>query len=448
MISRRDTLRALAAAGLAAPALAACGDTGDSARDSAGGAGGDPDVAAGPVRLVSADVPRSTGNPRAVPDAVTAMAAFTTDLWGRLPADGNLALSPYSIAVALAMTANGAAEETQRQMLDVLHIDSLATYNGGMAALTQALESLAGPVPLANGKTGEVDLASADQLFGDRSATFGRGFLTVLAKEYDAAMRTVDFQFHLEAARKAVNDWTAGQTHDRIPEILPRGSVDASTRLVLVNALYLKAPWGTPFEKHATTRKVFTRADGTSVRVPMMDAGESVLTYLAGPRWRGTRLPYAGGGLAMTVALPDPGHEADALAELMSGGLTGRGSANVALSMPRWTFRTPTDLRQVLIDLGMPAAFDEDLADFAPMSDQDLYVHDVLHQAFIAVDEDGTEAAAATAVVMDEVSSMVPSQYILVLDRPFLFVIHDTTHGTPLFVGRVDDPSAGESSPR
>jgi len=444
VISRRDTLRALAAAGLAAPALAACGDSaGDSARDSAGGG---PDVTGGPIRLVSADVPRSTGNPQAVPDAVTAMAAFTTDLWGSLPADGNLALSPYSIAVALAMTANGAAGETQQQMLDVLHIDSLATYNSGMAALTRSLESLAGPVPLANGKTGEVDLASADQLFGDRSATFGRGFLTVLAKEYDAAMRTVDFQFHLEAARNAVNDWTADQTHDRIPEILPLGSVDPSTRLVLVNALYLKAPWGTPFEKHATTRKVFTRADGSPVRVPMMDAGESVLTYLAGPHWRGTRLPYAGGGLAMTVALPDQGHEADALAELMSGGLTGRGSADVALSMPRWTFRTPTDLRQALIDLGMPAAFDEDTADFAPMSDQDLYVHDVLHQAFIAVDEDGTEAAAATAVVMSEVSAMVPSQYVLVLDRPFLFVIHDTAHGTPLFVGRVADPSARESS--
>ena len=438
MISRRDTLRALAAAGLAAPALAACGEAGS---DAVGHAGSDPDVAAGPVRLVSAHVPRSTGSQQAVPGVVNAMAAFTTDLWGKLPPEGNLALSPYSIAVALAMTSNGAARETQQQMLDVLHVDSLATYNGGMAALTRALESLAGPVPLGNGKTGEVDLASADQLFGDLSATFGRGFLTVLAKEYDAGMRTVDFRFHLEAARAAVNDWTADQTHDRIPEILPRGSVDPSTRLVLVNALYLKAPWATPFEKASTDRKAFTRADGTSMRVPMMETTESRLTYLAGAHWRGTRLPYAGGGLAMTVALPDQGHEADALAELMSGGLTGPGSSRVELSMPRWTFRTPTDLRQVLIDLGMRAAFDERAADFTPMSSMDLYVHDVLHQAFVAVDEAGTEAAAATAVIVDEVSSMVPTPQVLVLDRPFLFVIHDTAHGTPLFVGRVADPS-------
>jgi serpin B len=447
VISRRDTLRALAAAGVAAPALAACGagepnDTGGSAGDT----GADPDVAAGPVRLVSADVPRSPGNAQAVPGAVSAMAAFTTDLWGRLPADGNLAVSPYSIAVALAMTANGAAGKTRQQMLDVLHIDSLATHNSGMAALTRALESLAGPVPLANGKTGEVDLASADQLFGDVLATFGRGFLTVLAKEYDAGMRTVDFRFHLEAARNAINRWTAEQTHDRIPEILPPGAVDPSTRLLLVNALYLKAPWGTPFEKVATSRKAFMRADGAPVRVPMMEADESLLTYLAGPHWRGSRLPYAGGGLAMTVALPDEGHEADVLAELMAGGLTGRGSANVTLSMPRWTFRTPTDLGQVLIDLGMPAAFDDLLSDFTPMSsDQDLYVDDVLHQAFIAVDEDGTEAAAATAVVMD-LSSAVAAQQTLVLDRPFLFVIHDTTYGTPLFVGRVADPSAAGST--
>jgi serpin B len=163
-------------------------------------------------------------------------------------------------------------------------------------------------------------------------------------------------------------------------------------------------------------------------------------SYLAGPHWRGARLPYGGGTLAMTVALPDPDHEADTLAALMGdGALTGNGQPGLDLQMPRWKFRTPTDLVSPLKALGMTQAFGDD-ADFTPMSTDPLYVHDVLHQAFIAVDEDGTEAAAATAVVMEESSAML-AQQTLVLDRPFLFVIHDTAHGTPLFVGRVADPS-------
>ncbi len=431
MLSRRDTLKALAAAGVAAPALAACGDARSGSRQV---------IDTGPVRLVGADVPRSAGLRQAVPDAVDAIGAFATDLWRRLPADGNLAISPYSIAVARAMTANGAAGPTQQEMLRVLHIGSLASYNGGIAALTQSLEGLAGPVPLADGKTGKIDLASADQLFGDRATTFGQGFLTVLAKEYDAGMRTVDFRNDPERSRTAVNDWTSEQTHDRIREILPVGSVDPTTRLVLVNALYFKAPWQTPFEKVATTQEDFHRSDGSSVRVPMMHGSEAQLRYISGRRWQGARLPYAGSTLAMTVVRPDASHETDALADLMSGALAADGVSGVDLSMPRWTFRTPTDLTRPLMDLGMTRAFLERAADFTPMSPDDpLYVEDVLHQAFIAVDEAGTEAAAATAVIMDEVSAMMPRQR-LVLDRPFLFAIHDTDHGAPLFVGRVADP--------
>ena len=142
----------------------------------------------------------------------------------------------------------------------------------------------------------------------------------------------------------------------------------------------------------------------------------------------------------MTVALPDEGREPEALAALLGGGLTADGESGLVLSMPRWTFRTPTGLRPVLEELGMVRAFG-DRADFGPMAPQvDLYVDDVLHQAFVAVDEAGTEAAAATAVVMDETSAAA-AEHPLVLDRPFLFVLHDTAHGTPLFVGRVADPS-------
>ena len=431
MLTRRDTLRILGAAGLAAPVLTACGS----------GSSGSTAHPTG-LRLVSAEVARSEGTASAVPGVVAAMGALTDDLWELLgPADENLALSPYSIAVALAMTANGAAGATRSQMLEVLHIDSLATYNGGIGALTQAIETLAGPVPLDDGTSGQIALATANQLFGDGATTWGQAFLTVLAKAYGAGMRTVDFRHAAEAARTLINGWTAERTHDRIPTILPPGVVDDTTRLVLVNALYLKAPWRSPFEQGSTRPRPFHRADGSTVSVDMMSSGaDSAAVWLRGDHFEGARLPYAGGTLAMTVVLPDEGHESDALTDVLSR-LTQHGDpGGLELSMPRWTFRTPSDLKVPLMRLGMVDAFTA-RADFGPMSPSDpLYVSDVLHDAFIAVDENGTEAAAATAVVVGEASAQVP-RHALVLDRPFVFVIHDTAHGAPLFVGRVADPS-------
>jgi serpin B len=198
------------------------------------------------LRLVSADVQRSAGDPEAVPGVVESMSAFTLVLWDAVGDAGqNLALSPYSIAAALAMTANGARGETARQMEDVLHVGSLAAYNTGMAALTRQLAALAGTTRTAGEKV-EIELSPANQLFGDGSVTWKRAFLTVLAKEYDAGVRTVDFRHEPEAARRLVNQWTATQTHDRIAEILPQGTVTAMTRLVLVNALYFKARGPSP----------------------------------------------------------------------------------------------------------------------------------------------------------------------------------------------------------
>jgi serpin B len=427
MLTRRQTLQTLGALGLATPVLAGCGDS---------GSGTDGGAAPG-LRLVSADVPRSAGDPDAVGGVVDAMRAFTLDLWGAVgEPEHNLALSPYSIAVALAMTANGARGGTARDMLDVLHVGSLAKNNTGMAALTQALADLAGPVRVA-GKASEIDLTAANQLFGDASVHWQQAFLTVLAKEYGAGMRTVDFRAS-ETARALINRWTAAQTHDRIPEILPDGSVDALTRLVLVNALYFKAPWATPFEKSATSPGRFHRADGSTVEAQLMSTSEGP-RYVAGRHFSGARMPYAGGTLAMTVALPD-GSEAAALAELLGDGLSGEGEDGLRLSVPRWTYRVATDLKDPLTSLGMAVAFG-DGADFRGMTtERDLAISDVLHQTYVAVDEAGTEAAAATAVVVGETSLPV-TRHELVLDRPFLYVIHDTAHGTPLFVGRVTDPS-------
>ena len=426
MLTRRDTLRALGLAAGAPPVLAACG-------------GPDAAPAAPSLHLVKADVARSAGDPSAADHIVAAMDAFTLDLWSQVGSgSANLALSPYSIAVALAMTSNGAAGATAQQMLRVLHVDSLAAYNAGMAALTQELALLSGAVKVA-GRTQQVQLAAANQLFGDRSVAWDRAYLTVLAKEYGAGLIDLDFQRDAEGARVVVNEWTADRTHDRIPQILPRGVVDSTTRLVLVDALYFKAPWAWQFERSATADGPFHLSGGGTVGVPMMKSlAEGSTAYLAGRHFTGARLPYGGGRLAMTVALPGADEPA-ALAELLSpGGLSAPGRGAVALTMPRWSFRVPTDLRTALVALGMADAFG-DGADFSRMtSDERLHLQFVLHQAFIAVDEDGTEAAAATAVGVAD--SAVAQSHELVLDRPFLFVIHDVAHGTPLFVGRVADP--------
>jgi serpin B len=208
---------------------------------------------------------------------------------------------------------------------------------------------------------------------------------------------------------------------------------------VLVDALYFKAPWDLAFHQQSTLRKPFHLDSGANVEVDMMSSDENA-SYVAGRYYRGARLPYAGRQLAMTVALAT-GDEQQALSELLGDLVRDPGRQPVLLSMPRWTFRVRSDLTGPLQALGMVEAFDPDHADFSAMtSDAQLFVKDVLHQTFVAVDEEGTEAAAATAVVMDETAGVAHLETV-VLDRPFLFAIHDTAHGTPLFVGRVADPS-------
>jgi serpin B len=424
MLSRRDALRAFSLATLAVAGsglLAGCaGSSGEE-----GTPGGTTKL-----RLVSSDAERDPGDAAALPAAVASVHALGAGLWRQLAtADGNLALSPYSVAVALGMTVNGAAGTTRAEMLDVLAADTATALNAGLNALTQHVESLAGK---------KIALDSANQLFGQQGVPWEPAFLDTLARSYGAGLRTVDFVHATEAARKAVNTWTAARTHDRIEEILPQGSVDALTRLVLVNALYFKAPWVEPFEKTLTTDADFHLADGTVVRVPTMHAtiGAAVGT---GDGWTSVRLPYVDNTLAMTVVLPDSGREVDvdALPAILASAEPG----GVELALPRWTFRTAAALMGPLTALGMPTAFDEAAADFTEMTESDdpLVIDDVLHQVFVAVDEEGTEAAAATAVVVRATSGMLVDHTVTV-DRPFLFVVHDVEHGTPLFVGWVADP--------
>ena len=435
--TRRDVLRLLGLATLAttAPTLAACG--------SEHGAG------VSDLGLVSSKVRRSPGDPALIGPVVDALNGFAGGLYGQLSTSpGNLALSPYSVAVALGMTVNGAAGRTSDEMSKVLGIGrslDLEAYNGGLDALTQAVEGLAGSFERPDDDPAVIALDSANALFGDRATPWRQAFLDTLAASYGAGMRVVDWVHDPEAGRRAVNSWTADRTHDKIPEILPEGVVDALTRLVLVNALYFKAPWLVEFSDDLTTDQPFHRSPGDSVDVPTMLGELEGVSLGQGDGWQAVRLPYYGNTLAMTVVLPDDGRLAD-LESVVSRGhlgdvLAAPSPAAVRLRLPRWTFRSDTPLKDVLSALGMPTAF-SDRADLTPMTDDatDLHIGAVLHQTFVAVDEHGTEAAAATAVVA-QVESL-PQYVDVTVDRPFLFVIHDIAHLTPLFLGRVADPAA------
>ncbi|KRC46421.1 MULTISPECIES: serpin family protein [unclassified Nocardioides] len=442
MIDRRDTFRygllALAALG-GAGALTACGSSDNP----------DPDVLLpadeGGIQLLSSDVRRAAGDPGLLPDVVAGLQGLAGGLYGSLATGpGNVVLSPYSVLVALGMTLTGAAGATAKEMREVLGVGDLGDrWHKGANALTAHVDGLAGPQERGDGSKADLALATANQVFGQRDVGWSADFLDLLAKEYGAALRAVDFVGATEEARGLVNGWVEERTEDRIKDLLPEGSLDPSTRMVLVDAIYLKAPWEQPFEKTLTARGAFHLAGGKSVDTDLMRRPDVGATVARGTGWQSATVPYAGRTLAMTIVLPDADAftavEAQAVAEGFAG-FTGSEAAVVDLTLPRWSHRTAASLKKPLEGLGMRAAFGE--ADFTPMTDEDLdlVVDDVFHQAFIAVDEEGTEAAAATAVVMAETSAPVP--VVLTVDRPFLYVIHDVEHATPLFVGRVVDPTA------
>lgn len=438
MPDRRDALQlgGLLAALAALPAIDGCGTT---------------PTAAAAVRTVSGTALRADADSAAIPGAAEIVRDFSADLYRQLAATpGNLVCSPYSVAVALAMTRTGARGRTATEMDSVLGAGAsgAAGLGVGFDALTRAIDSRTGTHRNAWNKKARIDLHVANSLWGQSGEHWEPEFLDDLSRWYGAGLQTVDYRGAAEAARVAIDGWVSAHTAGRIPQLVPRGVLDDMTRLVLVNAIVLTAPWDVPFVAGLTTRGLFTREDGSTVRVPTMhNDDEADQLYARGPGWQAVDLPYAGGALAMALVLPDPGRLAAVEAALSGPGLLAMTSAFtsrwVQFSVPRWTARTSADLVQPLSSLGMPTAFAFDRADFSGMTTQErLFLKAVLHQGWIEVDEQGTKAAAATAVVAEATSARVGPHPNLVFDRPFLWVIHDVASGTPLFLGRVTDPSA------
>ncbi|GAB4012111.1 serpin family protein [Nocardioides ultimimeridianus] len=412
----------------------------------------DPKQATGGIQLVSADVARAAADPTLVGPAATAMDGFAVRLYdavlkgirGTAGGPGNLVISPYSVAVALSMTLAGARGTTAAQMGSALGTGALGDrWHDGMDALTSYVDGLAGDVERADGSKATLGITTANALFGQQGLAWERPFLELLARDYGAGMRTVDFA-NPDHVADLINAWVADRTEDRITDLVPHGALTRDARLALVDAVSLTAPWEQPFDKKSTRPGDFQLADGRTVRAPLMTKPGVGVDLTDGPGWQAARIPYAGGTLAMTVVLPDAGRFDEVEAGLAKGGLVralapGR-SATVDLTLPRWSARTAVSLKSALEALGVTRAF-TDAADFSAMTtDEGLEIGDVLHQGYVKVDEDGTEAAAATAVVMVATGAPVAPATFTV-DRPFLFVLHDTAHGTPLFVGRVADPT-------
>jgi len=371
---------------------------------------------------------------------------FAFDLYQAVrPSNGNVVYSPYSISLAFAMTYGGAHSETATQMADVLHYTlSGDQFHPVFNALDLDLARRPNQAASVDEKE-RFQLSIANSLWGQDGWPFLPEYLDLLAVNYGAGMRLVDFENAPESARRQINDWVSEQTRGRIKDIIPSGMIDPVTRLVLANAIYFKATWEYKFNANDTADKPFYLLNGDTVSVPMMEISHQVnLSYAAGDGWQAVSLPYKGGLTEMVVIVPDAGNfetfESTLSAERYDEILAAMEPQDVILSMPKFTFETQFGLKDILAGMGMQAAFDPNTADFSGIDGQrDLVISDAIHKAFIAVDEKGTEAAAATIIIMG-LGAIMPQGIVLTIDRPFFFFIRDVPTGTILFMGRVLEP--------
>ncbi len=384
-----------------------------------------------------------------LPTLITGNSAFAFDLYRTLKAeDGNLFYSPHSISLALAMTYGGARGETESQIADTLRFSLPQNrLHPAFSNLDLQLASRGEDVADRDGEGFRLNIVNA--VWGQQDYEFQEAFLDVLAESYGAGVRPVDFIGAPEDSRATINDWVAETTEDRIKDLLPQGVIDSLTRMVLTNAIYFNASWQFPFNEADTRERPFHLLDGSSVDVQMMRIQED-FSYAEGDGYQAVDLPYVGDDLSMTILLPDDGRFRefeDALdAALVERVIADLVTAHVTLDMPKFEFESQFRLGETLKAMGMPDAFDAGASDFSGINDRScaegdeecLYIKEVVHKAFVSVDEEGTEAAAATAVVMTT-ESAPPKQVSVTVDRPFIFLIRDRETGAILFVGRVEE---------
>ena len=398
-------------------------------------------TATSPIQRITApQVPAADSTTLASDNAAFAFAAYQK----LIATNTNLVFSPASISIALAMTYAGAAGTTASEMAQALHFSlPPAQLHPAFNALDQALASRGEGYLGADG--GPMRLRIVNALWAEQTYTFKSDFLATLAANYGADVNLLDFINAPNPSRITINDWVAEQTEDKILDLLPPDAIDSSVKLVLTDAVYFNARWATAFDPSETRDSSFALLDGSQVTTKFMSADLANLPALQGTNFKAVSLPYADKQLSLVVVVPDAGQftqvesslDATALATLVAG-MTPK---TVALSLPRFRIETGANLGDLLKALGMTSAFAPGSADFSGMDGtRNLFISKVMHKAFIDVGENGTEAAAATAVVMKDAGMLLVDMSVWA-DHPFLYFVRDAPTGAILFMGRVLDPS-------
>jgi serpin B len=449
-------------------------DAGNTATDG----GGDTVTVNGQVvSLARSTKPRDKASSVSAADvtgAVTANNGFAVDLYSQLrgqSASDNLVSSPISASIALTMTYAGAQGTTATQMATAMHYGSAAsTIFDGQNALSQALASR-GPAALQAdqniAKQGDQPAPSAsnyelqvvNSIWGQQTYTWNAPFLDIMAEDYGTGVYLQDFVHNFDPARVLINDWVSAETSNKINDLLPEGSLDTNTRMVLVNAVHLKLPWATPFDASLTANATFTTAAGTSVSAPAMNMTAG-MSYVDDGKAQIVGLPFENGQVAVVIALPHgdlPTYEAG-LTATSAGLAMPTGSTLVQLQVPKVSFTSPSfSLADALKTMGMPIAFDAVNADFSglctsPPDGDNLYIGDVIQKAMLAMQETGVEAAAATAVVVEGYGAAAPEDAAvpiptpMIVNKPYVISIVDVPTGAVLFLGHIVDPTQAGSS--
>ena len=396
-----------------------------------------------PLLLATEAVAMSQTPPTPTPDQTaltTGNNAFAVDLYGQLrQRPGNLFFSPESISTAFAMAYAGARGETATQMAATLHFtlppDRL---HPAMGALIAGL----------NAPHAGYQLSVADALWAEKDYSFLPAYLKLTSVDYAAGFRPMDFKSAPDAARATINQWVEQKTNDKIKDLLPPGSIKRDTGLVLTNAIYFKGDWQTPFEKSQTEAEDFHLSAAQAVKTPLMHL-EARFGYFNGDTFQAVSIPYKAGELSMIVFLPNDTAGLPAFERSFNQANAQKwlahpwASAKVILTLPKFKITSQFELSDMLTALGMKDAFHRGAANFSAMTgNHDFWISDAIHKAFVDVNEEGTEAAAATGINMRAGAMARPIPPVVFrADHPFLFLIRDNNSGSILFMGRVTDPT-------
>lgn len=366
--------------------------------------------------------------------------SFALDLYTRLKtADGNLFFSPYSISTCLAMTYAGARGDTAAQMAQTLHFDTdQIQLAASFGELQKQLNS--------EQEKKRVELNIANGLWGQKDHLFLPAFLDIAKQSYGANSKQVDFRTHADTARTEINDWVDHKTKGKITDLIQPGVLGPATRLVLVNAIYFKGSWTGEFDKHSTIKAPFTVTPNRKPEVPLMNlTADFKYTEVDGLQL--LELPYAGDDLSLIVLLP---RELDGLkgmedlfnTQTLDRWLAQAREQKVEVFLPKFKLSAQFSLAKPLAEMGMTDAFSPNANFFGMDGERDLFISAVVHKAFVDVNEEGTEATAATGVVMRSMAVMMPRPTpIFRADHPFIFLIRDNHSGSIIFLGRLVEPT-------